>query len=327
MISAVVPVWNGRALLERLLATLAAQTCPAGELLVVDNGSEDGAPELARSAGARVIPMGRNAGFAAAVNRGIRESRGEWIAVLNSDVELAPDYFERLSGTDGWFATGRILRAADESRIDGTFDLTCRGGTTWRAGNGWLDGPRFRVPRRIWSAPWTAALFRAALFPKIGLLEESFGSYLEDVDFGLRCARAGCEGEYLPNAVARHHGSAALGRWHPETVRLVARNQVLLLARHYPEKLLVGWMWRIVAAQALWGAVAWRHGAPRAWWKGKLQGVREYSASRANRTMWEPEVLELILSDQERSIAELQREGDADWYWRLYLLLTGAGAK
>jgi len=95
-ITAIVPVWNGRELLERLLASVEAQTEAAAELLVVDNGSTDGAPELARERGARVIPMGRNAGFAAAVNRGIRESRGEWIAVLNSDVELAPDYFSRL---------------------------------------------------------------------------------------------------------------------------------------------------------------------------------------------------------------------------------------
>ncbi len=327
MISAVVPVWNGRVLLERLLATLAAQTCPADELLVVDNGSEDGAPEVARSAGARVIPMGRNAGFAAAVNRGIRESRGEWIAVLNSDVELAPDYFQPLSGAHGWFATGRILRAGDESRIDGTFDLTCRGGATWRAGNGWLDGPGFHAPRRIFSAPWTAALFRAELFRKVGLLEESFESYLEDVDFGLRCALAGCEGEYLPDAVARHQGSAALGRGNPETVRLISLNQVWLVARHYPEKLLVGWMWRIVTAQALWGAVAWRHGAARGWCRGKLQGVREYSTARADRTLWEPEVLERILSDQERTIGELQREAGTDWYWRLYFLLTGGGSK
>src|SRR5438045_3931056 len=98
-ITAIVPVWNGRELLERLLTSLEAQTKPASELLVVDNGSNDGAPELARRRGARVIPMGRNAGFAAAANRGIRESLGEWIAVLNSDVELAPDYFARLVAT------------------------------------------------------------------------------------------------------------------------------------------------------------------------------------------------------------------------------------
>ena len=88
-ISAIVPVWNGRPLLERLLDTLEAQTLPAAEWLVVDNGSTDGAPDAARARGARILPMGRNAGFAEAVNRGIRESRGDWVAVLNSDVELA----------------------------------------------------------------------------------------------------------------------------------------------------------------------------------------------------------------------------------------------
>src|ERR1039457_4895177 len=91
-ISAIVPVWNGRHLLARLLATLAAQTRPAAGLLIVDNGSTARAPEGGGAAGARVIAMGRNAGFAAAVNRGIREAGHPLVAVLNSDVELAPDY-------------------------------------------------------------------------------------------------------------------------------------------------------------------------------------------------------------------------------------------
>jgi GT2 family glycosyltransferase len=327
MISAIVPVWNGRALLERLLATLAAQTRPAGELLVVDNGSEDGAPELAREAGARVISMGRNAGFAAAVNRGIQESRGQWLFILNSDVELAPDYFERLTATSAWFATGKILRAADDRIIDATRDATCRGGTTWRVGNGLPDGPEFQRPLRIWSAPWTAAVFRASLFEKVGRLEESFESYLEDVDFGLRCAKAGCAGEYLPEAVARHHGSAALGTWHPDTVRRIARNQVLLLARHYPEKLLTGWMWRIAIAQTLWGVLAWRHHVGAAWWSGKREGLRLYSAARAKSDPFDPELLQQVLCDEEQSIREFARRPDADSYWRLYFLLTTGGAK
>ncbi len=327
VISAVIPVWNGRAYLERLLATLALQTCPAAEILAVDNGSEDGAPEAAVCAGARVVSMGRNEGFAAAVNRGILESRGEWIAVLNSDVELTPEYFERLSATNGWFATGKILSSSLAGEIDATFDLTCRGGTTWRAGNGCPDRVPFDRPRRIWSAPWTAALFRAELFRKIGVLDQEFGSYLEDVDFGLRCAKAGCAGEYLPDAIARHHGSATLGRWHEETVRLIARNQVLLLARHYPLKLVTGWMWRIAIAHALWGAVAWKHGAARAWWRGKLQGLREYQSARKPDVTKDLERLERILSDQERLIAEMQGAASRDSYWRLYFLLTGGGAK
>jgi GT2 family glycosyltransferase len=311
-----------------LLASLEAQTEPAAELLVVDNGSTDGAPELARAHGARVIPMGRNAGFAAAVNRGIRESRGEWIAVLNSDVELAPDYFARLlaaGSAGGWFATGKILAAGSGNRIDATFDALCRGGAAWRVGNGRADGPEFSVASPIWSAPWTAALFRTELFQRVGLLEESFESYLEDVDFGLRCAAQGLAGRYVPEALAWHRGSATLGRWHPETVRRIARNQLLLLARHYPRRLLVRWCWPIFVAQFLWGAVAFRHGAGFAWLRGAWQGLRRFFATRGQTL--DAKVLDRVLSTNERLIRSVQMSTGFDLYWRLYFLLTRGGAK
>jgi GT2 family glycosyltransferase len=327
-ITAIVPVWNGRELLERLLASVEAQTAPAAEVLVVDNGSTDGAPELARTHGARVIPMGRNAGFAAAVNRGIRESRGEWIAVLNSDVELAPDYFARLlaaGSADAWFATGKILAEGSSHRIDATFDALCRGGTAWRVGNSRADASAFSFARPIGSAPWTAALFRAELFRQVGLLEESFESYLEDVDFGLRCAARGLAGQYVPEALAWHRGSATLGQWHPETVRRMARNQLLLLARHYPRRLLVGWFWPILVAQFLWGAVAFRHGAGFAWLHGKWQGLRRFSAARGQTL--DAKVLDRVLRANERLIRSVQASTGYDFYWKLYFLLTRGAAK
>ena len=214
-ISAIVPVWNGRELLERLLASLAAQTQRADELLVVDNGSDDGAPEVARAAGARVIAMGRNAGFAAAVNRGIRESRGEWIAMLNSDVELAPDYFEKLSATDGWFATGKILRPRGQHASMAHSMLLSRAGTAWRVGSGRIDGPLFSEPRTICSAPWTAALFRAELSARWACWRRASNLTSKMWISELRCACGGFEGCYVPGAVAWHRGSATLGRWHP----------------------------------------------------------------------------------------------------------------
>ncbi len=96
-ITAVVPNWNRGDLLAGLLDRLAAQTCRPQQVVVVDNGSRDGSAELARSKGAQVISMGRNAGFSAAVNRGIRECRTEWIAIINNDVDPAPDFLERLA--------------------------------------------------------------------------------------------------------------------------------------------------------------------------------------------------------------------------------------
>jgi GT2 family glycosyltransferase len=326
-VTVIVPVWNRRDLLERLLRGLRAQTRPAAEVLVVDDGSQDGSAEFAVDAGARAIRMGAHGGFAKAVNRGIRESRTPLVAIVNNDVELAPDWLETLSAglePAAWFATGRILQAGDRGRIDATYDALCRGGTAWRVGHGCPDGPLFHAARRIWSAPFTAALFRAALFDKIGLLDERFESYLEDVDFGLRCALAECAGRYVPDAVAWHAGSATLGRWHPETTRRTSRNQVFLIAKHYPARMFWSYAWPIAVAQALWGLVAFRHGRGWSWLRGKADGIRRW---RALREPLHDGRTSKVLCEGEREIRRVQRESGQDLYWTLYFLLTGGGAK
>jgi GT2 family glycosyltransferase len=310
-ISAIVPVWNGRERLARLFDSLIRQALPASEILAVDNGSTDGAPDLARSRGARVIAMGRNAGFAAAVNRGIAEARGDWLAILNSDVELAPDYFALLSAANAPFATGKILSPV--GTLDATFDLTVAGAVTWRAGHGMTDAAPFDTPRDIVSPPWTAVLFRRDVFSRTGLLDESFESYLEDVDFGLRCAELGICGRYVPEARAIHIGSASLGSWHPQTVRRISRNQVFL-ARRYPA---IASLWPCLVAQGLWGLLALRHGAPLAWFRGKVEGISSCAAVRES-PVENPELPEQYVAFSRQFIRDHSRE----LYWRLYFLLT-----
>src|SRR5260370_8086813 len=86
-----IPNWNGERFLPRLMKCLAAQTHPIREILVIDNGSDDGSIEISECAGARVLRMGANRGFARAANEGIRACRTEWIALVNNDVQLEPD--------------------------------------------------------------------------------------------------------------------------------------------------------------------------------------------------------------------------------------------
>jgi GT2 family glycosyltransferase len=324
-ITIVVPVWNGRVLLEALLRTLRSQTHPIAEILVIDNGSTDGSAEAAEQAGARAIRMGVNAGFARAVNRGIAECRTEWLAVVNNDVEAAPDWLAHLAGAlqddDAWFATGKILQATDHQRLDGTCDALSRGGCAWRIGSGRHDGAEFSVRHRTFFPPGTAALYRADFFRRVGLLDESFESYLEDVDLGLRCALAGLEGWYVPAAVAWHHGSATLGRWHPHTVRRISRNQIFIVAKHYPAGLILRYGWPILVAQGLWGLLALRHGAGCAWLRGKFAGL--FQASR--RVRYTSAQLRAILEKSESEIHYIQSRTGFDSYWRAYFLLTRGG--
>jgi GT2 family glycosyltransferase len=322
-VAAVIPTWNRRDLLATLLLNLGEQTRRFDEIIVVDNGSADDSAELAAKAGAKVLKMERNLGFAAAVNRGIEAAGAEWVAILNNDVTLETDWLAKLleeaAPADIWFATGKILEAGNHQLLDGTFDEISRGACACRCGSGKPDGPAWNQARGIRMAPMTAAIFRRQLFRDLGGLDETFGSYLEDVDFGLRCALAGRAGRFAPSAVAYHRGSATLGEWNSDTVWRIARNQVLLSAKHFRGQ---PW-WPIVAGQLLWGMVAVRHRRGLAFFCGKIAGIRQARRMTPLSTNeYTRKVLAEVLESSEATILALARETGFDSYWRAYFWLS-----
>ena len=320
MFTAIIPVHNRADLLERLLDSIARQTVPFAEIVVVDNASTDGAAEFARSRACRVIEMGENAGFARAVNRGWRAAATEWVAILNSDVELDSRWLERMMAgiADAAYASGMILDAANRTAIDGTYDLVSRAACAWRAGHGEPAAHGELASERssrsaIAIAPGTACIFRCDVLERLNGFDERYGSYLEDVDLGLRCLREGFSGVYVPDAVAYHRGSATLGRWNPQVVRLISRNQLMLVARHYDRALFRSCFWPIVAGQLLWGLVALRHGRALAWLAGKVEGLRYF---RLDATP-SPGLREFLLASE----SEIRRRA-TDPYWRWYFRLV-----
>jgi GT2 family glycosyltransferase len=166
-------------------------------------------------------------------------------------------------------------------------------------------------------APMTAALFRRTLFEEIGSLDETFESYLEDVDFGIRCVVHGRWGVYVPSAIAYHLGSSTWGKWNKYAVRLIARNQVLLTAKYFRDLS----RWPILAGQLLWGLVALRHGCARAYLQGKIAGMRLARTTpregRASRN------IEAFVRESDQTIREIQQQTGFDRYWRAYFWLSG----
>ncbi|MBI3679417.1 MAG: glycosyltransferase family 2 protein [Acidobacteria bacterium] len=321
-VTAIIPNWNRRDLLAGVIEDLRGQSMALEEIVVVDNGSSDGSVEAAASAGARVIRLAANRGFSHAVNAGLRAAATDWVAVLNNDVRLPATWLETLlpavAGEDCWFGAGKLLTASNPKRVDGAFDLLCRGGCAWRAGHGSADCSVWSRTRRVHFVPFTAAVFRRELFERVGYLDEEFESYLEDVEFGLRCALAGFCGLYVPEATGLHHGSATLGEWSRETVRRLARNQLLLVAKHYPPDWIIRYGWQVLIAQLLWGALAVRHGTGMAYLQGKYQALgRLWRSRRRQHTR-----LEDVLSCSEQEILELQKQAGSDLFWRLYFSLT-----
>jgi len=317
--TAIIPVHNRADLLKRLLESVRGQTIAFSEIVVVDNASTDSAADVARAFGCRVIAMGENAGFARAVNCGWRAAATEWVAILNSDVELDRRWLEQLSACTekASFATGTILSWADRGIVDGTYDLVSRAACAWRAGHGAPVGNLMLEAFPIAIAPATACLYRREVLDRLGGFDELYGSYLEDVDLGLRCVNEGFTGVYVPGAIASHHGSATFGRWDGRVVRLTSRNQVMLVSRHYDTALFRSCFGAIVAGQLLWGLVALRHGRPLAWLAGKWDGLRGF------RLEGRPSAR--LLDFLAASETEIRHRATGP-YWRWYFRLVKTGA-
>ena len=256
----VVPNWNGRRWLPALLDSLAAQTRAPDEVVVVDNGSTDGSPELLAERGVRVLALGRNTGFAFAANRGVEAVGTDAVALVNTDVELDPDWLERsaarLEADAGLasVATKMVLLDAPEV-VDDAGDELRRDGVAHQRGHGRPDDGRWDVPGEAFSACAGAALYRRDAVLAVGGFDERLFSYLEDVDLGLRLRLAGWRCGYEP-AVARHARHGSSGQLERSVDAWVARNTLLLVAKAFPLR----WVGPVAYRQLSWIAEAAREG-------------------------------------------------------------------
>ena len=112
--------------------------------------------------------------------------------------------------------------------------------------------------------------------------------------------------------------SATFGPWDARVVRLISRNQLMLVSRHYDRGLFRSCLWPILAGQFLWGLVALRHGAGQAWLAGKWEGLRGFHLEGSAS----PAAARLFLPPPNGEIAARARER----YWRWYFRITPGAA-
>ncbi len=317
MVTAVIPTWNRRDLLETILLDLRAQTAPPERIIVIENGSSDDSHAVGIASGAEVISWPENRGFAPAVNAGVRAASSEWVLIVNNDVRLPPDWLATMRAAadrhpEAAFIVPKLMQAGDPGQVDGTFDALSRSGFAWRCGSGRRDAPAWCTPGAVQFAPLTAVLVRRAVFEEVGFLEEAFESYYEDVEFFLRCALKDIRGWYEPVAIATHLGSATLGKWNKDTVFRISRNQRWLTRIYFhelPRK-------PVVAGQLLWCLLCLRHGCAWAFLRGWFAG------SRGLRRFPYPGDVARITAEGDAMIRRLQEETGFDWFWKAYFRLV-----
>ncbi len=258
---AVILNWNGKADTLSCLSSLQAQTVPL-DIIVVDNGSEDGSEAVIREAYPHitVLQTGSNLGYTGGNNAGIRHalaSGATHVFVLNNDVIVDPQcvaelladcrtqaqvaaaapksLFQTQPGTI-YFAGGRVLRRGDAVH----------------EGLGRPDGPEFGDAGDTDWITGCALFATRQAFEHVGLFDDRYFLLFEDLDWSLRARASGMRLRYVPTARIWHGGSMAFGGKRGALYQYYfTRNGLLCIEQHSSLPLLVPRM-----ALFLWNARA-----------------------------------------------------------------------
>jgi GT2 family glycosyltransferase len=251
-LSIIIVNWNTRDLLSGCLTTIAAdpswQAGYTAEVWVVDNASTDGSPALVRQRfpWAKLIENQENAGFARANNQAIRQSNGRYLLLLNSDTAVRPHALQRLF----CFMEEHPQAGAAGARLlygDGTMQRSCDPAPSlarelWRLLHldaVWpyavyrLEGWDLHTPRPVDVLLGACLMFRHEVVDQVGLLDETFFMYSEEVDFCHRIRQAGWSIFWVPQAEVTHYAGQSTKQAAVEMFLQLYRGKVLYFRKHH----------------------------------------------------------------------------------------------
>src|SRR5262245_16569155 len=236
LVSVLVVLHNRAELTLRCLRALRTTALPL-EIVLVDNQSTDDTTRLLdRLDGVVIVRNTSNLGFLAAVNEGVKHSRGELLLLLNSDAEVLPGSLEAavatiVSSEAVGAVVGKLVHLNGRLQEAGSIiwqDGACLG---YGRGDNPLD-PAYMFRRPVDFGSGAFLLTRRLTFLAAGAFDERFRpAYYEDADYCLRLWRSGRQVIYEPRAVVLHVGSASAAS-SSEVVERLAEHRKLFAAKH-----------------------------------------------------------------------------------------------
>jgi GT2 family glycosyltransferase len=279
-LSAVVVTFNNRKDISACLDSLRRSTRPPDEILVVDNASADGTPDLVRRdfPDVAVLDYWDNPGFGEAHNRAFRVLDGERYLLLNPDAEIAPDGIDRLEramdAEPGLGVAVPKVRLRREPGVLNSAGLCMNGiGYAWDRGYLEWDAGQYDQESPALAGSGCALLLSAAMVRAVGGFDPAYFLYYEDLDLCLRSWCAGYPVRYVPEAVALHRMKVS-GRPDLYNDYLDHRNRLRVMLKTFPPGLLV----RALAHSARFDAASV--------WGAMRRGDRAQAARRLRAWLW-----------------------------------------
>jgi GT2 family glycosyltransferase len=277
----VIPNWNGADRLRRCLDSLKTQTLDH-QVIVVDNGSVDDSVAMVEKEFSEVhlILHKKNKGFSGGVNPGINysiEQGGEYVALLNNDAVADKDWLKNLAGflkdnPETGIATSKICDDK-KTHLDSTGDLYTVWGLPFPRGRGEPYSDKYDKDTLVFGASGGASLYRIKMLKEIGLFDEDFFAYYEDVDISFRAQLAGWKIAYVPSAEVYHQISATSSQIKGFATYHTLKNLPLLLWKNVPWRLMPKVLPRLILAYLFIAGRALSRGQFGPFFKGIIMGI------------------------------------------------------
>ena len=211
LVSVIIINWNGKDYLKNCLGSLERISYKKKEIIVVDNGSDDGSVKFLRNKypKVKIITNSSNLGFSRANNQGIKKARGEYILFLNNDTKVTKNFLDilvnKLSSDDQMGACQpKILHMEKEGRLDSIGSFLTYTGFLFHYGFEAKDSKKLNKEIKLFSGKGSCLLFKKKVLDRIGYFDEDFFAYFEETDLCWRLWLAGYNLLYIPEAVVFH---------------------------------------------------------------------------------------------------------------------------
>jgi GT2 family glycosyltransferase len=265
LVSMVVLNWNGKAFIQECIDSLLHTTYPNFELIVIDNASDDGSVELLRAYGAkiRLVINECNVGYAAGNNIGFKIAQGAFVAAINNDIVVEPDWLSQLiprfeaDERIGAISCRQMMPSPHNTVIDGLyhrlrpelFPSPIAVGERYCQ-----DNPQQSASGYVLSVNGGAAVYRKSMLDELGGFDERFYAYMEEADLCLRGFWQGWRSYYEATAIVYHRGSASFKKKKAYMYYLRERNRIWFITKHIPSSLII----RKIVFVFAWEIRVWR---------------------------------------------------------------------
>lgn len=240
----VIVTFNSGEFTQECVNALAAQTEPGFEVVIVDNGSTDGAIERLSLPDDRfsLIMSQTNSGFAGGSNYGLKDAKTPYVMTVNPDSSLSSTCLEELlKATQNYPAEAMfspiLFNSIDRDVLDGAGDSLSVFGLSWRNG---AETPLSAAnadlssPVEVFSPTGAAALYRRDLFENVGGFDVKLFCYLEDIDLGLRLRARGRRCLLIPTATGVHIGGHSSNNVPGFALEQSVHNNLSLIVKSVP---------------------------------------------------------------------------------------------